>query len=142
METTFACCESRNRLTASRRAFLVGGASFAAWAYLPKFARAADGRDPRDDYKTLLSELKLYNPALLKKPRLVVANKMDLPEAAENLKKFEKRVRRKAIPIAAATKPALTSFPMFLLKVFSISLMPASLRPSQRSLQRPIVIRM
>jgi uncharacterized protein (DUF1501 family) len=45
METTFACCESR--LITSRRAFLFGGASFAAWAYLPKFARAADGRDPR-----------------------------------------------------------------------------------------------
>ena len=26
---------------------------------------------------------------------------MDLPDAAENLKKFEKKVRRKAIPIAA-----------------------------------------
>jgi uncharacterized protein (DUF1501 family) len=47
METTMDCCESRNRLAASRRSFLVGGASFAAWAYLPKFARAADGRDPR-----------------------------------------------------------------------------------------------
>jgi uncharacterized protein (DUF1501 family) len=31
----------------SRRALLLGGASLAAWAYLPKFARAADGRDPR-----------------------------------------------------------------------------------------------
>jgi len=31
----------------TRRALLLGGASFAAWAYLPKFARAADGRDPR-----------------------------------------------------------------------------------------------
>jgi uncharacterized protein (DUF1501 family) len=31
----------------SRRALLLGGASFAASAYLPKFARAADGRDPR-----------------------------------------------------------------------------------------------
>jgi uncharacterized protein (DUF1501 family) len=31
----------------SRRALLLSGASFAAWAYLPKFARAADGRDPR-----------------------------------------------------------------------------------------------
>ena len=47
METIMDCCESQNRLIASRRAFLVGGASFAAWAYLPKFARAADGRDPR-----------------------------------------------------------------------------------------------
>ena len=38
------CCVS---LPTSRRALLLGGASFAAWAYLPKFARAADGRDPR-----------------------------------------------------------------------------------------------
>ena len=42
-----ACCESRTSFAASRRALLLGGASFAAWAYLPKFARAADGRDPR-----------------------------------------------------------------------------------------------
>jgi uncharacterized protein (DUF1501 family) len=43
MDTTMDCCEGRT----SRRALLLGGASFAAWAYLPKFARAADGRDPR-----------------------------------------------------------------------------------------------
>jgi len=41
------CCETRALLAPSRRALLLGGASFAAWAYLPKFARAADGRDPR-----------------------------------------------------------------------------------------------
>jgi uncharacterized protein (DUF1501 family) len=41
------CCESRTSLAATRRALLLGGASFAAWAYLPKFAGAADGRDPR-----------------------------------------------------------------------------------------------
>ena len=41
------CCESRSSLVTSRRALLLGGASFAAWAYLPKFVRAADGRDPR-----------------------------------------------------------------------------------------------
>lgn len=36
-----------NRLLTSRRGLLLGGASFAAWAYLPKLSRAADGRDPR-----------------------------------------------------------------------------------------------
>ena len=41
------CCESQTSFATSRRALLLGGASFAAWAYLPKFARAADGRDPR-----------------------------------------------------------------------------------------------
>jgi uncharacterized protein (DUF1501 family) len=39
------CCESR--ISTTRRSLLLGGASFAAWAYLPKFARGADGRDPR-----------------------------------------------------------------------------------------------
>ena len=41
------CCEGLRSPATSRRALLLGGASFAAWAYLPKFARAADGRDPR-----------------------------------------------------------------------------------------------
>ena len=41
------CCEDCGSLTATRRSLLLGGAAFAAWAYLPKFARAADGRDPR-----------------------------------------------------------------------------------------------
>jgi uncharacterized protein (DUF1501 family) len=39
------CCEGR--LATSRRALLLGGASFAAWAYVPKFARADTARDPR-----------------------------------------------------------------------------------------------
>src|SRR4051812_15321293 len=50
-----------------------------------------DNRDPRDDYGTLVKELKLYDPALLKKPRVVVANKMDLEGAKENLAKFSRR---------------------------------------------------
>ena len=41
------CSESLMMQATSRRTLLLGGASFAAWAYLPKFARAADGRDPR-----------------------------------------------------------------------------------------------
>ncbi len=50
-----------------------------------------DARDPRDDYKHLLNELKLYDPALLEKPRVVVANKMDVEAAAPLLAKFKKR---------------------------------------------------
>jgi GTP-binding protein len=52
-----------------------------------------DARDPRDDYKHLLKELELYDKALLKKPRLVVANKMDVPESAALLKKFKTRYK-------------------------------------------------
>lgn len=55
---------------------------------------ATDARDPREDYKHLLNELELYDPALLDKPRLVVANKMDVPEAAAQLAKFQRRFKK------------------------------------------------
>src|SRR5882762_1577520 len=42
-EMTMDCCESQTSPVTSRRALLLGGASFAAWAYLPKFARASNG---------------------------------------------------------------------------------------------------
>ena len=62
-----------------------------------------DGRAPWDDYKNLLSELELYDPSLLERPRLVLANKMDEPAAAENLKKFKRRILKTPVmPIAAA----------------------------------------
>ena len=66
-----------------------------------------DGRDPRDDYKHLLVELKLHDPALLEKPRLVAANKMDLPEAAANLAKFKKRHKVPVIEISCVSGKGL-----------------------------------
>jgi GTPase len=54
---------------------------------------ATDARDPRDDYKHLLNELECYDPKLLEKPRLVVANKMDVPAAAAQLAKFKRRYK-------------------------------------------------
>lgn len=53
-----------------------------------------DGRAPWDDYKSLVNELGLYDPGLLERPRLVVANKMDEPPAEENLKKFKRHIRK------------------------------------------------
>jgi GTP-binding protein len=54
---------------------------------------ATDGRDPREDFKTLSKELELYDPGLLDKPRLVVANKMDMPDAEAQLAKFKRRYK-------------------------------------------------
>ncbi len=72
---------------------------------------ATDGRAPWDDYTSLLRELELYDPALLKKQRLVVANKMDEPAAAENLKKFKRRIRKTPIlPMSAAFDQGLDKF--------------------------------
>jgi len=53
-----------------------------------------DNRAPWEDYRNLLRELEMYDPGLLGRPRLVVANKMDEPNAPQNLRKFESRVRK------------------------------------------------
>jgi len=61
-----------------------------------------EGRDPRDDYAQLRTEVSLYQKELGERPFLIIANKMDLPESAENLKKFKRRVpKRQIIPISA-----------------------------------------
>jgi GTP-binding protein len=62
----------------------------------------SDGRAPWDDYKNLLSELELYDPGLIERSRLVVANKMDEPAAEENLKKFKRRIRKTPVLQMAA----------------------------------------
>jgi GTPase len=70
-----------------------------------------DARAPWDDYKHLLRELELYDPALLERPRLVVGNKMDEPAAEANLKKFKTKVRKVSVlPIAAAFDQGVESF--------------------------------
>jgi GTP-binding protein len=70
-----------------------------------------DGREPWEDYRNLLNELELYDPALLERPRLIVANKMDEAVAEENLKKFKRRIRKTPVlPIAAAFDEGIDKF--------------------------------
>jgi len=61
-----------------------------------------DGRNPWDDYKQLLRELELYDPEMLDKPRLVVANKMDEAVAEENLKKFKRKIPKTPVLLMSA----------------------------------------
>lgn len=51
-----------------------------------------EGRDPFEDYQTINEELKQYNLRLTERPQIVVANKMDLPGADENLELFKEMV--------------------------------------------------
>ena len=61
--------------------------------------------------KQLLNELELYDPALLEKPRLVVANKMDEAVAEKNLKQFKKKIRKVSLlPISAAFDQGIEKF--------------------------------
>lgn len=53
---------------------------------------ATDGRDPYEDYKIINQELAEYNMRLLERPQVVVANKMDIPVASDNLKEFKKKL--------------------------------------------------
>ncbi|MBA3848823.1 MAG: GTPase ObgE [Opitutus sp.] len=77
----------------------------------------ADGRDPRDDYKQLLKELGLYDPALLEKPRLVAANKMDEEAAVANLRKFRTRYKTaELVPISCLSEEGIPKLRKELLK--------------------------
>jgi GTP-binding protein len=78
---------------------------------------ATDARDPRDDYKHLLRELELYDPALLDKPRLVVANKMDVAAATAQLAKFKRRYSKvDIVEISCLTGEGLAKLKKELLK--------------------------
>jgi len=75
-----------------------------------------DARDPRDDYAQLLRELELYDPSLLEKPRLVVANKMDLAEAKTWLPKFKRRHKVPLLEISCLEGKGLDELKAELLK--------------------------
>lgn len=66
-----------------------------------------EGRAPWDDYVSLLEELEAYDPALLEKPRLVIANKMDEEPSAENLVAFRARHDELIQPISCLTEEGL-----------------------------------
>ena len=60
-----------------------------------------DNRDPVGDYKALRREIRLYDPEMLKRPAILVANKAEEPGAAENIARLEKAARRRAVAISA-----------------------------------------
>ncbi len=51
-----------------------------------------EGRDPFEDYQTIQEELEDHDPKLLKKPQLVIANKMDMPDSAAHLEAFKEKM--------------------------------------------------
>jgi GTP-binding protein len=63
----------------------------------------SEGRNPIEDLQNLRREIDLYDPALSSRPWLVVANKMDLPDAERNLRALQERFpKTKIIPTSAA----------------------------------------
>lgn len=66
---------------------------------------AVEGRDPSEDYRIICDEVKTYDERLAQRPQLVAANKMDVPEAQENLARFQaEHPDLKVFPISGVTK--------------------------------------
>ena len=72
---------------------------------------ATEGRDSYEDYLLINKELEEFNPKLLKKPQIIIANKMDVDTFSDNLDKFIEKLNNKDIKIfkvSAATNKGLT----------------------------------
>ena len=64
-----------------------------------------EGRDPLEDFDAVNKELEIYNPKLSRMPQIIAANKMDLPQAEENLARLRARLegRYPIVELSAAT---------------------------------------
>lgn len=69
-----------------------------------------EGREPIEDYHTINSELEQYNMRLTERPQIIVANKMDMPGAEENLAAFKEALdddELQVFSISALTRTGL-----------------------------------
>lgn len=71
----------------------------------------SEERDPLEDYRIIQDELRQYSPELAQRPMLVVANKMDIPGADENLERLQNFLGKdiEIFPVSAATGDGLKS---------------------------------
>ncbi len=73
-------------------------------------AAAVEGKDPIVDIEKINGELKAYNEALMSRPQIIAANKIDIPEAEENVKRLKEFYEPKGFeiyPVSAATNQGL-----------------------------------
>lgn len=66
----------------------------------------SEGRDPKEDFKTINNELEKFNPELAQRPMIVAGNKCDLAtdEQIEDFKNFVEEQGYKFFPIMAAIR--------------------------------------
>ena len=60
-----------------------------------------EGRNPVDDYETIMKELESFNKSLIQKPQIIIANKMDIPSSTKNLEEFKKKINLPIYEISA-----------------------------------------
>lgn len=57
--------------------------------------------NPYQDYITINKELENFDESLIKKPQIIIANKMDMPDSKENLKQFKQKVDKDIYEMSA-----------------------------------------
>lgn len=67
----------------------------------------SEGRNPYDDYVTIRKELESFSSKLIKKPGIIIANKMDLESSKSNLEEFKKKVDAPIYEISAINNQGL-----------------------------------
>ena len=68
----------------------------------------SEGRNPVEDLQNLRREINLYDPTLTSRPWLIVANKMDLPDAKKNFEAMQQKFPKiEILPVSAATKEGI-----------------------------------
>lgn len=74
-----------------------------------------EGRNPIDDYQVIRKEIEEYSEKLAQKKEIVIANKMDLDKAQENLEAFKKAYPK--IDIVKVSSVTNTGFDILMIKL-------------------------
>jgi GTP-binding protein len=81
----------------------------------------SEGRSPLEDLQNLRREIDLYDSRLSARPWFVVANKMDLPEAKENLQVLRKRFGKiEVVPVSAAKGEGIDELKKMLVQTLAL----------------------
>jgi len=95
----------------------------------------SEGRNPVEDLRNLRREIDLYDAALSKRPWCIIANKMDLPAARENLETLQNSFPTVEVaPVSASTGQGIEGLKTKLEKLVlnstrSTSLFPEGMQP-------------
>jgi GTP-binding protein len=101
--------------------------------HLVDLGAVVEGRTPLHDFDVLNQELKKYNSELSQRPQVVVANKMDLPDAQAALPAFKSRLQKKGIPVLAASTATGEGIEAVLDAVARILFAPAKAAPAPKA---------
>ena len=66
-----------------------------------------EGRNPYDDYVLINKELEKFSEKLINKKQIIIANKMDMEGAKENLEEFKSKVKEEVFEVSALNNDGL-----------------------------------